>query len=339
MTKWALSRIMQHLRQASPEQVAAFFKKAPPSEGSHYAHKLLAGRAAEVVKGLPESAGHGPSHIWNVTRTTQRLMRGLDPRQRQRATMSALLHDVGREAEGTLKKIRGKGYVATTPEAQHAVLGGHFTKAFFRRNRDVSRFLPHSYRKGVVKDVTVHDTDVHKLLPWAERYVATHRPSAAVYLADKADALGRRGALRTIQMGKKFGETPEYTAQFALRQIPKYQGIIDRYARGPQREILIKKLDEYRRLMEEYGRTGVSPVALPKAASLEKLAMSAVDYEKLFRWALRSGKPEKLLPRYLPRLNAAGGADSDLINGLFRLPVSDRIRVIRALGKATRQFL
>lgn len=63
--------------------------------------------------------------------------------------------------------------------------------------------------------------------------------------------------------------------------------------------------------------------------------MSVNDYEKLFRWALRHAKPEKVLSRYLPRLNAAsGGIGSDLINGLFKLPFSDRLRIIRALGKA-----
>jgi hypothetical protein len=273
LEKIALNRLTKHLLSKAPGEVGTALKKLPAEMKSQQAYKLLGHRAADVAARMPDAAGHGAQHVFNVTRSAQQFTQGMPQQVQRRATLGALLHDVGREAEGTVKKRVGKAAFKASPDVWHSELGGRYSKNFLQSNKEIAQHVPGLDRGQLSGTIRAHDTDIHSVRPWTKQRLAQDPAASATYLADKAEGMGRMGAERTVQMAQKFKEPIPETMGVVGKNVQKYNSALQQpYVTPHQRTLLQPKIHEYQNLMGHYGQTGQLPGSVVPAQQFAKAA-------------------------------------------------------------------
>jgi len=332
LVKESSSRIMKELLKLAPEARAAAVKKLPAHLRSNASYKLLGREAAGSAARVSNAGGHGAQHIFDVTRTAQKFTKDMPQAVRQRATLGSLLHDVGRETEGVIQKRMGKDLFNQTPSAWHSELGGRYTKQFLQRNKAYARNVPGMNKGRLSGTVRAHDTDAWGAYPWLEKRVSQDPATAATYLADKTQGLGRTGAERTVAMANKFKETPAQTWNVAQKNLGKYDNAINRFATPSQQQMLRPQLGEYRSQMQHYRQTGALPGLQQKAASLEKSAMGAHDLKRIL--GLVGKESPEAVARMVRNLSTRSpNTAAELIPAIFSLPMHERRAAIEFLAK------
>ena len=326
LEKLSLNRMMKELfklpKAARPGMLATF----PKDIREMASYKLLGNEAANVAKTLPGGYGHGAEHVFGVTRDVQDLTRNQPTGVKQRATIGALLHDVGREGEGKIQKQKWKKFVYEPQGvgSAHSELGGRFAKNFLAQNQQYVKNIRPGMNK-VPNIIRAHDTDVHAVKPWTENKLIEDPAAGAVYLGDKTQAVGSMGAQRTVDTGKKFNETPQQTWAVAQNNLKKYDRIFNTFADENQLKLLRPKLKEYEDQMRYFGEHGVLPEA--KAASLNKGA-SAEDFVKVLLMLDKEEAPA--VEKFLKELLAKGSSGrSELFDAIYKLPLSKRLRALK----------
>lgn len=273
LNKEAANRLMKFLRALPKPQQLKHVRQLPVDLRSTAAYKLKAGDAANLVKRLPDDHGHGPSHIFAVTRDFQKsalpkrnsTIVPMSTAQRRVGTMSALLHDIGRRAEDPVVARMGKRIGKLPHHYWHSESGGRFAKKFLHQD-PMGRMIQPNFGNDVKNVIRVHDTDAHKLLPDLKAKMLddpTQLAARGLYSSDKADALGSMGALRTFQTGKGYNETVRESANFAAREnLDKYRRIIAEYAPEHRQADLMQRLNDYKRMMK--GWAEMTPHRIPK---------------------------------------------------------------------------
>lgn len=325
LEKIALRALTKHLMKKAPAARAAALKALPAPLRSQEAYKQLGHQAAGMVKRMPGDAGHGAQHVFNVTRNTQRLLQNQPVSVRRRGTLGALIHDVGREAEGTVKKRIGREAFRQTPSAWHSELGGRYAKNFLQQNRQVAQYVPGLTKGRLSGVVRAHDTDIHSVKPWTRQTLARDPAAAMTYTGDKMEGMGRIGAERTVQMAQKFKEPVAETMGVAQKNLGKYQALAQQPYIGPaQRQILQPQISEYQRLMQHYGQHGALP-----AAPIQKAAMAVGDIHRILERGLRSAQDFRTL-RNLAKHSPS--VEGDIATAVFKLPQAKRYDIITQLA-------
>lgn len=325
LEKIAVRALTRFIRAKPAEEAAKVIKGLPPNLRSEQAYKELGHRAARAASKVPDTAGHGAQHIFNVTRNVQALSKQRAPATRRRATLSSLLHDVGRGAEGRAKTRVGKKVFKRSPEMWHSELGGRYSKDFLRKNKALSRYTPEMQRGRLSGAVRAHDTDIHPVKPWLESRLKADPAAGATYLADKMEGLGRTGAERTVAMAKKFKEPLSETKKVVDKNLKKYKRVIGSYAKPEQARVLTPKLREYQKTMEHYDATGRLP-EMGKAASVN-------DFARLYRATLAGKMSEAQLVRTMGKLSKhVKDPAAEMFSGIYKLPADDRLEMLKILG-------
>ena len=333
LVKVALNRLTKHIMaKGGPKAQAAAISALPKAVRGKQAYKALGRQAAGTVSRMSDAAGHGRSHIFSVTRNAQQFTQGMPEQVRRRATLGSLLHDVGREAEGRVKKRIGKPAFKRTPSAWHSELGGRYSKDFLRKNRQTAQHVPGLSRGRLSGTVRGHDTDIHAVKPWTEKVLGRDPAASATYLADKAEGMGRVGAERTVQMAKKFKETPAETWGVAQKNVSKYDRAIKQRANPQQAQMLRPRVREYEDTMRRYRDTGT--LAPPQQV---KAAMAPSDFRRI----LKQKKLNKISYRAMRNLAARtkSTAQGDILTALYQLPAAGRAKKIKDVGEKIRYIL
>ena len=75
--KIAMNRLTKSLLTKTPQQVQGVLSKMPADDRAGAAYKVLGNKARQAVQSsMPEGAGHGAGHVWDVTRDAQGLLGG-----------------------------------------------------------------------------------------------------------------------------------------------------------------------------------------------------------------------------------------------------------------------
>lgn len=308
LEKYARNALLRHLDALPEIGQKALLSRLPAAARETASYKLLGHRAADAVrKGMVEGAGHGPSHVWAVTRNAQELLGTraaghalpaasavTSPQVYRRSVLGSLLHDIGRPAEGQamhqlqeqLGAKAGKAVVEATPALHHSELSGRFVDHWLREGTNPALAknvggLAHGQLEGVVR---AHDTDIHKMMPWTERLLHQDPAAATTYLADKMEGLGQRGINRTIETGRHFREDPSATLAAMQRNVPKYTRAIDTYSPNDiARKTLAQRLAEYKQGMGAYAAQNglVAPAVAPAAPLAMAKSASSVSSKML----------------------------------------------------------
>jgi hypothetical protein len=324
--KIAYKALVNYLAKLAPSAQKQVLKSLPPEMASQASYKLLGRKANQAISTMSDAAGHGRGHIRNVTRNVQDLM--LDApnlADRRRGVISALLHDVGREAEGRMKKRLGKAVFKQTPSAAHSELGGRYAEKFLRQNKHLAKRVPGLDQGRLKGAIRAHDTDAHKVMPWTREQLFRDRAAGATYLGDKMEGLGRVGAERTVSMAQKFKELPSETWGIAQKNKDKYRNVIDTFATPEQAVKLNPLLDEYVSQMAHYRDTGALPAIAKTSSVKESMASSIRDFVRAFK-RIGADDTHKILVELKKLMLQAppGHADSLLFNAIYELPFHQR---------------
>jgi len=267
MEKLANMRVMKVLSKLNKAARIAKIKTLPKTLQQQVSHKFLGRDAAKVVRGMDDTAGHGASHVFKVTRNAQALSKGAPAHVRRQSTMGALLHDVGRHPEVTARARVGKKVFKQSPELWHSELGTKYTKNFYKKRAALAK-MSGTDPKAVRQAVRVHDTDAWKLYPGTEKAMLKNPTSRNVYLGDKMDALGARGAQRTVGFSEAIGQRPTEVSSFLQGNVAKYENIGKTMVHDPATKRLWgEQVGQYQSHMNHYLATGsLPPEALVRAA-------------------------------------------------------------------------
>jgi len=351
LEKLAMNALTKRLLAASPQKAESLLAQLPKADRAQASYKVLGNKARQAVQSsMPPGAGHGADHVWDVTRDAQGLMGGrlkgrptnvaagdvdFSPDVYRRGVMSSLLHDIGRPAEGRvmkglqaqLGKKPGKASFKQQPDLWHSELSGRHAKDFLQKNKAVAKNVPGLDKGQLSGAIRGHDTDIHKKLPWTRERLLDDPAAGATYLADKTQGLGAKGVDRTLEMARKFDETPAETYNFAIgKNVPKYQKAIDDFAPSPAaRDSLMAKLDEY--------RTGMEGFAQQRGVPLQKAAMAVSDFTRVYRLFLNNPGQTRSSLRKLIEAASKGNpkAKSEAFAAIYKIPRNQRMRIMEAL--------
>lgn len=320
---------MKYLLKLAPTARAQAVKRLPSALRSSASYKLLGHAAGDVAAKLPGGAGHGAEHVFDVTRAAQRFSGAQNTAIQRRATLGGLLHDVGREAEGTMRDRLGKKVLNQSPQYFHSELGGRYAKDFLNKNRQYAQYVPGLQQGRLSNVIRAHDTDAHAFRKFTPKVLRQDPSAANVYMADKMQGIGDVGANRTISMAKKFNETPLQTQEVVNKNIPKYQNIISNYARTPeQMQQMQAALGQYQQRMQGYYDSFI-----PKAASFQKGAASMNEIGKLL--VLFGRKATQSIEDILKEVIAKNphNAEAEVSKAIFKLPPEKRIEAMNIAVK------
>lgn len=354
--KEAITALRRHLMAKPMPQRIQAIKALPAGMGQTQAYKELGSQAASMASRMPGGAGHGAGHVFEVTKGTQGLMAGaptppgVDPlAARRRATLGALTHDVGREAESGVKARMPKAQFQQTPGAWHSETGGRYAKHLLGgQNKPLAQMVPGLQQGQLSNVVRAHDTDITAHKPWVSKVRQQDPAAGSVYTADKLTGIGASGAARTVAMGRnpKHPETPQQTWAFSEKNIPKYQKVISSLT--PQQQVQYQpKLQQYRTHMRYYRRFGKLPGEAPAqpmqapAAPAVKTAMAARDFQRLYEHGVSGKITAKQMKRLVDRLALKSKSPTvagEMFGSIYMLPIQHRQQLLdmmtEGLGKA-----